>query len=77
MGYATGGRDNPLTRNITDLISTTRTTQKAVAEAAGMTEQTLSRKLTKRADTFTVGELGSIANALGVRVSDLIDDEAA
>ena len=77
MGYAEGERDNPLARNITDLIVRAKTTQKAVAEAAGMTEQTLSRKLTKRAHTFTYGELGSIAYALGVKVSDLIDDEAA
>lgn len=76
MGYTEGERDNPLARNITELIAKSQTTQKAVAEAAGMTEQTLSRKLTKRTHTFTYGELGSIAYALGVKVSDLIDEAA-
>ena len=77
MGYAEGERDTRLARNITALITTTNTTQKAVAEAAGMTEQTLSRKLTKRPHTFTVGELAGISNALGVGLGVLIEGEAA
>ena len=75
MGFNQRSRDTPLVRNIVGLIKATHTTQKAVAEAAGITEQTFSRKLTTRPGAFTYKELGGIAHALGTTVSQLIGDD--
>lgn len=49
--------------------------QTSLAELVGMTQQAFSRRMVGRT-SFTVDELGRIADVLGVPINTLITDEA-
>ena len=65
-----------VTRNIKLGLVDTGISKNALANKAGISSTTLDRKLSARPETFTVEEMGRIAEVLGIRFSDLIKDAA-
>ncbi|HCF99578.1 MAG TPA: hypothetical protein DEV93_03440 [Chloroflexi bacterium] len=62
-------------RNILLEILTTGTSKNAVATKAGISTSSFHRKVTGRTD-FTLRELGRVAEALEVKIEDIIKDAA-
>jgi DNA-binding phage protein len=62
-------------RNILLEILTTGTSKNAIATKAGISTSTFHRKVTGKTD-FTLRELGKVATALDLKLTDLIKDAA-
>ena len=67
--------DEAVAANVRAEMGRHKCTQVTLADRIGMTQQTLSRRLGAQT-SFTVTELGRVADALGVPMSALIGREA-
>lgn len=66
-----------ISRNIERLIAERGTSKHAVQQASVLSRSTFYRKMDKKPEHFTVEELGSIAETLGVQLSDILRPHAA
>lgn len=64
-------------RNILLRIIDTGTSRSAVAAKAGISSSTFHRKLNKNPEQFTLKDLGDIAQALEIELTDLLKQDAA
>jgi hypothetical protein len=67
VGWADG-----IAANIVRLIEERGTSKPAVIQASGIARSSFHRKLNHHPELFTVAELGSIAEVLGVTLTDLV-----
>lgn len=65
-----------VSRNIKALIADHATTKNELATKAGISSTSFFRKLDHKPETFNLAELGSIADALGLKLEDLVKDAA-
>ena len=71
MGVKQSRSSERVARNINRLIGERKTTKAEVHRAAGLAMATFHDKLRNRPGAFSVEELESIAQALGVNAEDL------
>ena len=76
MGTEAASLKAALTKNIDQAIATQGLTRNALADKAGIPKSTLYRNI-ERPEKFNFAELGQIAEALEIPLTELIKDTAA
>ena len=61
-----------ISRNIARLVEERGTSKHAIQQASGIPRSTFYRKLNDHPELFSAGELGTIAEKLGVTLADLL-----
>lgn len=75
MGIETPRLSSAITKNIDQALANQKLTRNALSDKAGIPKSTLYRNL-DRPEQFKFAELGQIAEALGVPLTELIKDAA-
>lgn len=75
MGTESASLRAAITKNIDQALATQKLTRNALSDKAGIPKSTLYRNL-DRPEQFKFAELGQIAEALGIPLTELLKDAA-